>query len=138
MSRIDFYVLQSALPEDRFRFAVRLTEKAWQQRYGVVLLMENEKDLVEMDQALWTTKPESFLPHGRAVTNDIITLVTTSDLLPQRDLLINLSSYQPANLERYPRLAEIVIQHPLVLEQTRVRYGHYKERRYEVNIHKLG
>jgi DNA polymerase IIIc chi subunit len=36
--RIDFYVLTSAETDERLRYAVRLSEKAWQQQCRVVLL----------------------------------------------------------------------------------------------------
>jgi DNA polymerase-3 subunit chi len=57
--------------------------------------------------------------------------------LPLRELLVNLGPVMPTEVERFQRLAEIVIQIPEVLEPTRARYSRYREMGYTVNTHKL-
>lgn len=135
--RIDFYVLQSASVQDRLHFAVRLAEKAWLQNCTAVLLAADSATADTLDSLLWQFKPESFIPHSRVDTSAPIVLSTDPGLLPLRDLLINLGPSMPAEVERFQRLAEIVIQIPEVLEHTRARYSRYREMGYTVNTHKL-
>lgn len=135
--RIDFYVLQSASIEDRLSFALRLTEKAWQQNCSVVLLTADNATADFFDQQLWHFKPESFIPHSRTDASAPVVIASDPGLLPLRDLLINLGPVLPSDVARFQRLAEVVIQLPEVLEPTRQRYSRYKEMGYLVNTHKL-
>jgi DNA polymerase-3 subunit chi len=135
--RIDFYVLQSASIEERLHFAIRLTEKAWQQNCSVVLLVADTTTAEILDTQLWQFKPESFVPHSQVDTDAPVVITTNPDLLPLRDLLINLGPALPRDVERFQRLAEVVIQLPEVLEPTRLRYSRYRDMGYSVNTHKL-
>lgn len=137
MLRIDFYVLQAQSHQDRLQFAVRLAEKAWAQNCTVVFRVSNEAAAQALDRLLWEYKPESFLPHGRPPTDDPMVVTTDTQEIPTRDLLINLGQNLPAHLEQFQRLAEIVIQVPDILEQTRRRYGIYKDMGHTINTHKL-
>ena len=135
--RIDFYVLQSSAVNERLHFAIRLTEKAWQQNCSVVLLAADVATAEFLDTQLWEFKPESFIPHSRVDMDAPVMITTDPDLLPLRDLLINLGPAMPREIERFQRLAEVVIQLPEVLEPTRSRYSRYRELGYTVNTHKL-
>lgn len=135
--RIDFYVLQSSSLEERLNFAIRLTEKAWQQNCSAVLLAADAVTAEALDTQLWQFKPESFVPHSRVDTDAPVVITASPELLPLRDLLINLGPSLPRDIERFQRLAEVVIQIPEVLEPTRQRYSRYREMGYPVNTHKL-
>lgn len=135
--RIDFYVLQSTSAEERLHFAVRLVEKAWQQQCSAVVLTPDNAAARALDDLLWQFKPESFIPHSREDATAPVFIASDTGLLPLRDLLINLGPSLPAEVERFQRLAEIVIQTPDVLEPTRLRYSRYREMGYQVNTHKL-
>lgn len=135
--RIDFYVLQSSSIEERLHFAIRLTEKAWQQNCSVVLLVADGATAESLDTQLWQFKPESFIPHSRIDTDAPVVISANPELLPLRDLMINLGPALPQEIERFPRVAEVVIQIPEVLEPTRSRYSRYREMGYTVNTHKL-
>lgn len=135
--RIDFYVLQSSSSEERLHFAIRLMEKAWQQNCSAVLLAADNATAEFLDTQLWQFKPDSFIPHSRVDADAPVVITTDADMLPLRDLLINLSPVMPREVERFSRLAEIVIQVPEVLEPTRQRYSRYRDMGYSVNTHKL-
>jgi DNA polymerase-3 subunit chi len=135
--RIDFYVLQSTSVQDRLQFAARLLEKAWLQNCNAVLLAPDSATADALDSLLWQFKPESFIPHSRVDVSAPIVISTDPGLLPLRELLVNLGPVMPTEVERFQRLAEIVIQIPEVLEPTRARYSRYREMGYTVNTHKL-
>lgn len=135
MLRVDFYVLQSQSHHERLQFAARLAEKAWAQQCDVAFLVADEATAQTLDSLLWEFKPESFLPHGRGSSGDPLVIGTDAEALPARQLLINLGHTMPETQAQ--RLAEIVIQTPDVLDQTRRRYSRYKEIGHNINTHKL-
>ena len=140
MTRIDFYVLSASDDKSRWQFACRLAEKAVSRGNKVLIATQDEAASRAVDELLWTQRPESFVPHHIVGQNtdgqstDAPTakppVVITHDLddIDHHDVLVNI---------RFDRLAEIVIQQPEVLENTRQSYAFYKQRGYPVQTHKL-
>ena len=62
MTEVSFYHLQSELIE---RALPRLLEKVLERGFRVLLRGVTEERLEMLDEALWTYRPESFLPHAR-------------------------------------------------------------------------
>ena len=54
-----------------------------------------------------------------------------------QDVLINLCEEIPDFFSRFERCMEIVIQQPVVLENTRKHFAFYRERGYPLNTHDL-
>jgi DNA polymerase-3 subunit chi len=111
--RVDFYVLQSAAPKQRWAFACRLTEKAYLRDLRVVIVNESLSDAKALDDMLWTFNDRSFVPHRLMAdehTLDPATPVqlTVDPAAPAGDLLVNLAARLPAQWERYARIAEII------------------------------
>src|SRR5690554_5975871 len=67
MTGIDFYVLPSDSLQRRLEFACQLTETAVNAGHRVLLAVDDQDSAEQLDQLLWTLKPESFLPH-RVIT----------------------------------------------------------------------
>ena len=63
MSQADFYIMKEAEDEQRFLIACRLTEKAMAQGLKVYIHTASEQSAQDMDDLLWSFKPESFIPH---------------------------------------------------------------------------
>jgi DNA polymerase III subunit chi len=61
--RIDFYILKSSTPKQRWTFACRLTEKAYLLDLKVVLLGDTSAEVEAIDALLWTFSERSFVPH---------------------------------------------------------------------------
>ena len=143
MPQVDFYVLSTHTPESRLAFAAKLCEKALHANLQVRVLTQNDEISNALSQALWAGRPESFIPHliaGAATPAPIVITHQPEHCLPAPDqsLLINLSNDLPEAHTNYARVAEIVIQIPQVLEQTRGRYAHYKQSSHPINTHKIG
>ncbi len=138
MTQVDFHILPDASVEARWLYTCRLVEKATGLGNSVLIAVDTEDEAQTLDDLLWSFKPESFIPHqiigGENETNVEITFSDkTGD---HQQVLINLRSQVPEYFSRFARLAEIVIQEPNILENTREHYRFYKQRGYPIAQHK--
>src|SRR5208283_3214214 len=103
--RVDFYVLNSPTPKQRFTFACRLIEKAYLRGLRVIVLSASAADAMALDDLLWTFNDRSFVPHrlcGEEESMSTDTPVHVSTALgaaSAADLLVNLSDRLPTGLE---------------------------------------
>ena len=141
MTRIDFYILNSAAPEDALLFCCRLAEKAWRSGHRVLIHSDNEASTEQLDRLLWESRPSSFVPHSTD-TSDAITLCHPSGDTPaamgeHSDVLINTSAQLPEAFSRFRRMAEVVVQQEAALAASRERYRFYKQRGYPLHSHPI-
>jgi DNA polymerase III subunit chi len=140
--RVDFYVLKSATPKQRWIFACRLAEKAYLSDLKVVILQNDPGDARAMDDLLWTFNERSFVPHDLCLDEkfDAATPVhigLDGSRLPAVDLLVNLTDRLPTGLERYARVAEII---DADLERRRLgreRFKSYRDLKLALDTHQL-
>lgn len=142
MTRIDFYILANLSGEQaRARFSCRLAEKAWQQGYRVFIHTVSQFAAQQVDELLWTFRPESFLPHGLASEPESaglpVLVGSGAEPEPTLDLLINLSDTVPVYYQRFPRLAEIVESTDTAREIARGRYRYYRDHGCTLRSHNL-
>ena len=139
MHRADFYVLTNQDRQARLLFACKLSQKAIQNRLEIGIWAESDAMAVELDKLLWTWQPESYLPHALVPAPEKqppILIGSTLEQIP-RSFIINLSHTAVPATSHSQRVAEIVIQHERVLQQTRQRYREYQERGFQINMHNL-
>jgi DNA polymerase-3 subunit chi len=141
--RVDFYVLKSSTPKQRWTFACRLTEKAYLRNLKVVLLSESAADCEALDELLWTFSQGSFVPHdirrARSSSDAAAPVTLTPDLddIDSADLLVNLTSALPVRLERFARIAEIIDSDDERRRLGRERFKAYREFKLPVETHQL-
>ena len=146
MTRVDFYVLETASPQAREVFACRLAEKAWGQGLGIYIHTRGAAETARMDTLLWTYRDGSFLPHltADAARRDDPTEATPILLghgpEPERhtELLINLGTDVPGFFSRFDRVAEIVGGGDGEREAARERFRYYRDRGYALDTHPIG
>jgi len=133
MTRIDFH---TNVP-DKVAYACRLVRKAWAASKRVVLMADDERQLAELDAAMWTFSATDFLPHvlaDDALAPHTPILLTASDEaeLPHthKDLLVNLSRRAPQQLARFERLIEVISSDEEDAAAGRKRYVAYKQQDY--------
>jgi DNA polymerase-3 subunit chi len=63
VSRADYYILPDTEPESRAAFLCRLCEKILGLGMRVFISTEHETAARQLDQQLWTARPQSFVPH---------------------------------------------------------------------------
>jgi len=141
MTLIDFYVLQKDAVAEQHHFACRLIEKAVNKGNRVMVATKNHEESKMLDEALWSFRPEAFIPHtihGDGESSDTPVVIShTEDDQSHHDVMVNLRLEIPSQFSRFKRLAEIVIQDNKVLANSRSSYAFYKKRGYPINTHKL-
>ena len=143
MSRVDFYVLSQEGADAQLRVACRLAEKAVEQGSRVYVQTASPSQAQRLDDMLWQFNDRSFLPHeiteGAEASHPRVMILIGAAPAPRnhRQLLINLSTALPAELDSYERIAEIVDVDPEHKRLSRERYKSYRERGCELDSHNL-
>jgi DNA polymerase III subunit chi len=140
--RVDFYILKSAAPKQRFNVACRLAEKAYLQDLKVVILQDNLNDAKALDELLWTFDERSFVPHQIAEGSSFdaatpVHLTVESANMPVADLLLNLTDRLPSGWERYARIAEIIDTDEERRRLGRERFKAYRDQKVTLDTHQL-
>ncbi len=145
--RVDFYILKSSTPKQRWTFACRLTEKAYLRDLKVVLLGDTPAEVEAIDALLWTFSERSFVPHdihrGRpgaaadAGSGAAVQLTQDLDSVGSADLLVNVSTRLPARLDKFARVAEIIDADDERRRLGRERFKVYRELKLPVETHQL-
>ncbi len=146
MPRVDFYVLASADPAARLRFACRLVEKAWLREHRVRVQLDPGGDGAAFDDLLWTFADRSFVPHERLAADGgppgqaaPVVIADGDDKGPtDRDMLVNLAASVPAGYQGYARVAEIVDADDQRRKSGRERFRFYREQGIEPQTHEMG
>ena len=131
MTRVDFHTNIG----DKLAYACRLARKAYGTRARLVLLAEDAAQAAALDQALWTLSDTDFLPHVMAgdplaAQTPIIVTVSEEAALPHYEMLINLTRRQPAGIERFARVFEIISSELEDAAAGRQRYVAYKQQSF--------
>lgn len=140
MARVDFYVHEASGEQSRWLFACRLTEKAYKLDNRVHILAADPQAANRLDELLWTFRDGSFLPHGLATDAEPAPVTIGCEAKPPADgydLLINLTDTMPADVDAFPRIAEIVTSDDEQRRHSRVRFAGYRDKGHELETHKL-
>lgn len=145
MTRIDFYILPDTTLEARLDFACRLTETIQRKGYRLHLHAEDEIMARELDDTLWTFRPDAFVPHallGSEMADSVpVTIGWQGPPEPGEDggiqAMLNLHPEIPEWFSRFERVAEIINQHQDVLIAKRACWQTYKKRGYPITPHHL-
>ena len=141
--RVDFYVLKSAAAQQRWAFACRLTEKAYLLDLKIVIVNDTLADVQALDELLWTFNERSFIPHRVSLDEHSVDpatpvhLTLESAAIPAADLLVNLASRLPAQLQRYTRIAEIIDADEERRRQGRERFKAYRDLKLTMETHQI-
>ncbi|NVK00314.1 MAG: DNA polymerase III subunit chi [Oceanospirillaceae bacterium] len=139
MPRADYYVLPQSDYDSRELFVCRLCDKLLRQNLKIHVHLRSEADLRQLDQRLWSFRPEAFLPHtilGSEIKAPI-TLSTDEAAQLDADVLVNLGVDAPQNITQVERIAEIVVQDPEILSAARESFKQRRDAGWEVHNHKL-
>ncbi len=141
MTRISFYVLASAGPDARERFACRVAEKAYRRGHDVYLHVASPQQAEALDDMMWTFRAASFLPHERVGSDAARTcrVVIGCEEEPgeHHDVLVNLALDIPDFFSRFERVTEIVTADPSTRDAKRECYRFYQQRGYPSEHHRV-
>ena len=139
MTKIDFYVLpdDGSLP---IEVAIgRMAEKASARGHQVFIQTENEQRTHQLDEALWTFRPSSFLPHSLATDASLEQVIIGHQDPPMAcsDVIINVTRSIPGCFSRFGRMAEIVTHDEAAIAASRDAWRFYRDRGYPLAKHEL-
>lgn len=139
MPQVDFYTTREPSELFTLRAACRITEKAFHAGLKVHIQTPSNSDSEKLDSLLWTFQDRSFVPHYIYHGSDSEHMVTISDnmQLNDADILINLSTLTPINIERFQRIAEIINNKDESINAGRERYRFYRENGYNPAHHEV-
>lgn len=137
MTRIDFYQIDS--DEAPLGFACRLIEKIYRQRYHVHVHADGLDQAAELDDLLWTFRPDRFIPHCLVSTGVQAPVTIAHDHEPDNDqqVLVNLSGEVPHFFSRFERVAEVVPRDAGSRQSARANYKFYRDRGYPLHYHQM-
>jgi len=141
IDRVDFYLLKSPVPRERWLFTCRLTEKAYLRNMSVLVTLDSESDAKLLDDMLWTFSERSFVPHELCLdlkAPDPATPVhlTNAQAATQRaDLLVNLSQRLHPQLDQFQRIAEIINPDEDQRRLGRERFKSYRDLKVTLETH---
>lgn len=137
MTRIDFYQIETDI--DPLQFACRLLDKVYRLGHQIHVHTANESETLELDDLLWTFRPERFIPHSAYSSDHAapIRICHQSEPLLHQDVLVNLSGTIPPFFSRFDRVAEVVPKAESARANARENYKHYKARGYPIAYHKM-
>lgn len=88
MTRVDFYLLEPGSRHDLITTACKLIEKALASRQRVHIHTDDKKLAEKIDLALWSYKPDSFIPHV-ILENATATAIDTQNTIREAPLSVN-------------------------------------------------
>lgn len=129
---VQFYHLLST---SRERAVPKLMEKALATGSKVLMLCGTDAALKSMSDALWTSNPGGFLPHGSArdahADQQPILLSVQETAANAADILCILDGSSPASLPNYAKVLDVFDGgDEAAVASARQRWSSYKERGY--------
>lgn len=146
MTQIDFYILGNQSGRTLEIMVCQLCNKALENNMQVYINARTEQQARQLDELLWSFKPESFLPHQNLLTGKLQPeayqmpiIINHGEQIPDGydQLLINLDTDIPQFFSRFDRVAEMVSKDEDEKQLGRDRYRFYRERGYLLNKYDL-
>jgi DNA polymerase-3 subunit chi len=142
MPEVTFYVLNSESLYDRYLFACKLIEKAYNTSKFCYVLLDNIEQCQRLDDMLWTFRAGSFIPHQlfNGVPPEIREQVLIGvENAPEnwQNVVFNLSSQQPEMWQQAERILEILDNNETTKAAGRERYRTYKNAEIDITTHKI-
>jgi len=154
MTQVDFYIVNEPGELPHLTTSCRVIEKAWARQHEVYVHTASQAMMQQLDDLLWTFRPNSFVPHRCETTQaqeaaslesktsentqapDIV-IACSGHPGQHHDVLINLTDTTPEFFGRFKRVAEIVPGDEAAKTKSRERYKYYRKRGYPLNVHQL-
>lgn len=130
--KVEFQLLSSGGENERIDKACALAEHAWRKGERVRLAVGDNAQAQYIDEALWTFREDSFVPHERvtdaahAETPVLVALHQQLKQLPQ-GVVINLSAEPVGICDAVSRVVEVLAASDVARAEGRTRYRQYRD-----------
>ena len=139
--RIDFHLINESSPEAVWLYACRLLEKAYLKKNQVFVYCAHQQDAENLDELIWTFKPDSFIPHNLQGEGPEppppIQIGYGEEPRGFQDVLLNLSATIPPFWTRFHRIIEIVSADEEAKIISRDHFRAYRKQGCEPKIHPI-
>lgn len=138
---VDFYILNTLIQEDVYRFICRLVDKAYLLQ-KIYIQVNSDEEGQRLDDLLWTFRDISFIPHsylGANATLDPMLSVNIATKKPSKldaEILFNLSHEVPTYFPEFSRIIEVVSEEKNK-NQSRQKYKFYKAQNCQLTMHNI-
>ena len=140
MTETSFYILSTSQPRERYIVACRVAEKAYKLGQRVFILTSSTDETRTLDNLLWSFRQGSFVPHvvvdeGQQPSTQTLSntvMISSSTLVTDAAVLINLSAEFPDNIDAFERIAEIIDQDVHIKQAGRLRYKSLPVQKYSI------
>lgn len=145
-STVSFYILQEAGHDARLAFCCRLVETIQGRGHSIYIHAADEAMAQELDELLWSFRPESFIPHMIVGTDveeeDVPVLIGYQPDLDEAysgayQVLLNLHPEVPAFYAQFSRIAEIISADESCKASGREHWQFYKSKACELQAHEV-
>lgn len=137
MTRVDFHILSTDDLEQAIDYVCRLTDKAWRAGHSILVYCD-EAWVDELDEKLWSLRPDAFIPHNRLDQGQAPVNISADDACGEHhDVMISLAHQQPVSFSRFNRLIEVVFEEEALKAAKREHYQFYRERGYPLKNHRV-
>lgn len=150
MTRVDFYLLQSAAAAEsgaptegigaKLALACRLADKAYRLGHKIYIYTPDAALAARLDDLLWVQNPGSFIPHHIYKEGEPQAAVAIGTVPPPAaldEVLVSLSAEVPDFFSRFERVVELVGNDETEKAQSRERFRFYRDRGYTLQTHTL-
>jgi len=148
MERVDFYVLTGSDERERWKFACRVIDKAFEAEQRVLVWLDDADSVARFDDVLWTFAQDSFVPHeplgAESDWEECPVLLTCPgargtgliDSAPA-DVIVNLANSAPAARKSAKQLIEVIDADPTRRDSGRARFRQYRGEGVEPTTHNV-
>ena len=130
--KVEFHVLSHGGESERIHKACALAEHAWRKGERVWLTAGDNAQAEYVDQALWTFREDSFVPHERltdATSTETPVLIALHEQLSQLapGVVINLAAEPVRACDAASRVVEVLAASDDARAEGRTRYRQYRD-----------
>jgi DNA polymerase-3 subunit chi len=135
MTPLQIIFLQVATVEEKLNAICKTVQQHFKSRENLLITVHDAASATFIDQLLWKTPVESFLPHliSTQPTKEPVVITTVPRNLNQAQILINLCPDCSPILTQFQRVYELWdLTHPAKTAAAEQRYKTYQEAGFDV------
>ncbi len=141
MAKVNFYLLKQNSYQARQALACRLSDQQARAGQQVFIVVSSPEAARELDQLLWSFTPDSFVPHALAMDAEAAkaqVVIGHNMVVPgSTTCVLNLGETPIADHSGLNAIAEFILNDEQAKAESRVRWNHYKQLGFELQLHQL-
>ena len=141
MPTVNFSLLNQDTLAAVHALCCKLAEQQAKLGQRVFIVADSTETAKDLDQLLWSYPPDSFVPHAlvtdAAAKQTAVVIGTAIQMEPTTTCVLNLGEDPIAAHDALSAIAEFIVNDEDAKAQSRVRWNHYKQAGYELQLHQL-